>query len=88
MFKIKDGQESHICQWRVNNDEIKQDKITKNSEYSKNIFKLKFTKSEFEGTNECIVSTAKGPIVSTAIEICVESGKHTHFMHVFYMEFK
>ena len=88
IFKIKDGQKPRVCQWRVNDEDVKPDKITDHSKYSKNTFKLQFTKNEFGGRNECIVSTAKCPIVSTAIEIYVESGKHTCFMHVFYMEFK
>ena len=79
LFKIKDGRATKY-EWRVNGEEINPDGVhyKDDSEHKdgrdKNTYGLQFD-SKFKGKYECVVSTAEEPILSTAVEVIVDSGK-------------
>ena len=64
-FKIEEGRE---CEWWINDERIKS-----NDEHFRGLPILYFK----SGKNKCIISTAQEPIVSTAIDIIIHSGKCT-----------
>ena len=82
LFKVKDGRASKY-EWRVDgekidsDDEHYRDESDYKDESDKNTYKLSILQfdSKLKGIYECVVSTAEEPIVSTSVEVIVNSGK-------------
>ena len=77
LLKVSNGQDTPKCEWLVNGEKIEANDKHYKHKSGRNTFELSIPcfKRQLKGKYECVVTTVEEPILSTAVEVIVDSGK-------------